>query len=164
MQTVKDLKQTIPQRGRIEWIGTASERMADIVSHQKVELKKGTGIVGEHHANSGKSKRQLTLIQAEHLPMFASILGKPEVAPALLRRNVVVSGINLQALKDLPFRIGPVMLHGSGPCPPCSRMEMNLGEGGYATMIGHGGICAIVESDGEIQVGDEVVFTPNPEQ
>ena len=51
------------------------------------------------------------------------------VAPALLRRNVVVSGIPLVALKGRRFRIGEVVLEGTDDCDPCSRMEAALGAG-----------------------------------
>ncbi len=79
-----------------------------------------------------------------------------EIAPELLRRNVVVSGINLSALRYMRFRIGTAILEGSGPCPPCSRMEENLGPGGYSAMVNHGGITAIVITEGQVQLGDTV--------
>jgi MOSC domain-containing protein YiiM len=78
------------------------------------------------------------------------------VAPDLLRRNIAVAGINVLALKDRKFQIGDVLLEGSGPCEPCSRMEENLGPGGYNAMRGHGGITARVLEGGTIRVGDAV--------
>ena len=104
----------------------------------------------------GSSKRQVTLIQAEHLPVIALLTGRDCVTSELLRRNIVVSGINLLSLKDRPFRIGTTLLQGTGPCVPCSRMEEVLGSGGYNAMRGHGGICARVLEAGSVSVGDAV--------
>jgi len=98
----------------------------------------------------------VTLIQQEHLSTIASCLHRESVPPALLHRNIVVSGINLLALKDKTFRIGEVLLEYSGPCHPCSRMERQLGPGGYNGMRGNGGITARVLESGEIGLGDEV--------
>jgi MOSC domain-containing protein YiiM len=98
------------------------------------------------------------LIQAEHLGVIASVLHRDSVDPALLRRNIVVSGINLLALKSAKFRIGTALLEGTGPAEPCSRMEEALGPGGYNAMRGHGGITARVLEDGWIRVGDSVTL------
>jgi MOSC domain-containing protein YiiM len=156
MQTIDDFKDTLPQSGRLEWIGISGERRGKVQAVSEATLRVGTGIDGEHHATGGTSKRQVTLIQQEHLPVVATLLGREKVPPELLRRNLVVSGINLLALKERRFRIGSVLLEGSGPCAPCSRMEENLGPGGYNTMRGHGGITAVVIEGGTIRVGDVV--------
>ncbi len=156
MRTVKDLNEFVPQVGRLEWIGIAAKRMADVISRESARVDVGTGLEGEHHATSGRGKRQVTLIQAEHLPVVASLLGRDSIAPEELRRNLVVSGINLQALKKARFAIGAAESEGTGDCHPCSRMEQNLGDGGYAAMRGHGGITTKVLKAGEIATGDEV--------
>ncbi len=66
----------------------------------------------------------------------------------------MVRGINLLSLKDKRFTIGETILEFSGECHPCSRMEKNLGEGGYNAMRQHGGILARVIQEGRIQVAD----------
>ena len=87
---------------------------------------------------------------------ISSILGLKRIDPKLTRRNIVVSGINLLSLKHHQFRIGDVTLETTGICAPCSRMEENLGAGGYNAMRGHGGITATVIEDGEIKLGDSM--------
>ena len=102
-------------------------------------------------------KRQVTLIQAEHLSVIAALAGLETVTPEHLRRNVVVSGLALLALKDRRFRIGDVLLEGTGECHPCSRMEEAFGPGGYNAVRGHGGITARVLEGGLIEVGGLLV-------
>ncbi|MFK7820503.1 MAG: MOSC domain-containing protein, partial [Planctomycetaceae bacterium] len=74
MKTVKDLNEFVPQTGRLDWIGMAVKRMANLTSHQSAVFEVGTGLAGEHHSKSGRGKRQVTMIQAEHLPVVASLL------------------------------------------------------------------------------------------
>ena len=121
----------------------------------------GAGLLGDRYALSngrvGNGKRGITLIQAEHLPVIAALAGHETVSPATLRRNVVVSGLPLVALKGRRFRIGEVLLEGTGSCDPCSRMEAALGPGGYNAMRGHGGLCARILEGGTLNRGDAVV-------
>jgi MOSC domain-containing protein YiiM len=150
----------IPQVGTVEWIGVSSSRRSEIDELAEVVAEVGTGLVGDRHAVSGTSKRQVTLIQAEFLPVISALSGADHVTASLLRRNVVVRGVNLYALRDQPFQIGDVKLRGTGHCHPCDRMEENLGPGGYQAMRGLGGITAIIEEGGTICLGDLVAHIP----
>jgi len=125
--------------GKVVWIGIRPEKKAELLPVSSVSVDPEYGIQGDHYA--GRSgQRQVTLIQAEHLPAIASMLRQDHIQPALLRRNIVVSGINLLALKDKSFQLGEAILEYTGLCHPCSRMEKILGTGGYNAMRGHGGI------------------------
>ena len=79
------------------------------------------------------------------------------INPQLTRRNIVVSGINLLALKDQQFCIGEAILEMTGKCFPCQRMEENLGPGGYNAIEG---MTARVVKGGTINLGDEVALLP----
>jgi MOSC domain-containing protein YiiM len=123
-------------------------------------LIEGRGIEGDIATARDAGKRQVSLIQAEHLPVIAALSGTDSVLPNLLRRNLMISGINLLALRSIRFRIGDCVLEGTGTCDPCSKMERALGEGGYNAMRGHGGILARVIQGGRIRLGDAVDFVP----
>ena len=153
-----DLLATLPQTGRVAWIGVRPVRRAGVTAVDAVEAVAGLGLAGDHYAHDGK--RQVTLIQAEHLAAVAAFVGRPAALdPALLRRNIVVAGLNLLALKGRQFRLGSALLEWTGPCEPCSRMEEALGPGGYNAMRGHGGITARIVEGGLIRVGDAVGAT-----
>jgi MOSC domain-containing protein YiiM len=142
--------------GQLAWIGLRPARMAPVVSKTSAILIAGRGIEGDHYDTSRKGPRQVTLIAIEDLAATAGFLGIAELAPELLRRNLVVRGINPWALKDRRFRVGAALLEGSGECAPCGRMEENLGPGGYNAVRGHGGITARVVEGGEVRIGDLV--------
>ena len=160
MADMQDLLAAIPQTGRLEWIGRSPGREQSIEVVDSAEVEVGTGIVGDHHAVGGNSQREVTLIQAEHLPVIATLHGCETVSPAQCRRNLLVSGINLLSLKKRRFQIGDVVLEGTGPCAPCSRMEQTIGPGGYQAMRGHGGITAVVIQAGTMRTGDAVTALP----
>ncbi len=139
--------------GKAVWIGIRPERKAEIIPVNSVIVDPVNGIQGDHYA--GRSgKRQITLFQAEHIPVIASLMQQKFIQPEQMRRNIVVSGINLLALKDKSFQLGEAVLEYTGLCHPCSRMEQTLGIGGYNAMRGHGGITARVIEPGKIQLGD----------
>ncbi len=100
--------------------------------------------------------RQVTLIAEEGLWAIARFLGRDAVPPEALRRNLVVGGINLLALKERRVRIGAAVLEVTGECHPCSQMEAILGPGGYNAVRGQGGVTARVLEPGLVRLGDGV--------
>ncbi len=155
MSDMQALLNTMPQTGRVEWISIRPGDREPVQPLEQVEVSPGQGLAGDHYRGNSK-KRQVTFIQSEHLAGVASILGRSDIDPALTRRNIVVSGINLLAFKERQFQVGEVILEMTGYCHPCSRMEENLGPGGYNAMRGHGGITTKVIRGGTIRLGDEV--------
>jgi MOSC domain-containing protein YiiM len=141
----------VPQVGTVEWIGVRPARGAAMTVLDEVEAIADRGLVGDRYKANGT--RQVTLIQAEHLPVIGALVGR-EITPAIVRRNLVVRGINLLSLQKLRFAIGDVVLVGTTACAPCDKMEDALGAGGFQAMRGHGGICARIERGGVIGRGD----------
>jgi MOSC domain-containing protein YiiM len=158
MKKINDLMQILPQAGKVQWIGLRPARRAPVHSVSQVQAITDMGLEGDRYRGQG-GKRQVTLIQHEHLSAIASMLGQNEaIDPALLRRNIVVSGVNLLALKGKTFRVGEAVFEYTGLCHPCSRMEEIFGDGGYNAVRGHGGINAKVIHSGKIALGDQVQF------
>lgn len=157
MKTIKQLLNTLPQQGRVEWIGIRPASRVPMVSMDEVLASPEAGLAGDRYQSSS-GNRHVTLIQAEHLSVIASCAGLEKITPDMLRRNIVIRGINLKALKNKTVWVGDAELEITDNCAPCSRMEETLGPGGYNAMRGHGGLTARVLTEGVIKVGDLVVY------
>ena len=168
MPDLRELTRRFSRSGAVEAILLRPRRGVAPISVDSALAHAGRGLEGDRAAESagpapGGGKRQVTLFQAEHLPLVAMWAGCDAIDPKLLRRNLVISGINLAAARSpfadqlLHVRIGPeVILSITGPCDPCSKMEAALGVGGYKALRGHGGMTARVLEGGRVRVGDEV--------
>ena len=152
------LREQFPRAGTVRWMSVRPGRDERVNPVDQVLASVDEGLVGDRFAGPPGADRQVTLIQQEHLDVIAGLLGRESIDQALTRRNIVVSGINLLALKGAEFSIGEAILRGTGSCPPCKKMERNFGSGGFNAMCGHGGITASVVQEGTIRVGDAVRF------
>lgn len=178
--TLRALSRHAPHPGQLEAIYLRPARLQTVHSVDQATALVGQGLQGDRAASrppslaqgpgarvGGRDKRQVTLIQAEHLGAIAALAHRGPVDAAELRRNLLISGLNLLACKAL-FKDTPlllcigesVQLELTGPCDPCSRMETVLGPGGYHAMRGHGGMTARVLRGGVLRVGDAVRCLP----
>jgi len=150
---IKELLQRFSKPGIVAAISVRPKRLETPIQLNQVFAIEKKGLEGDR---SKGGNRQVMLIQKEHIAAVASFLGKSSIEFTLTRRNILVEGINLLALKGKQFQIGEAILEYSGECHPCSRMEEALGEGGYNAMRGHGGITAKIIKSGLISNGDSV--------
>ncbi len=92
--------------GTLCWIGLRPDRRAAMTAVDRALLDPQDGLAGDHYDGRAGGARQVTLLQAEHLSVIGACLGQGPVAPELLRRNLLVSGLNLLALTGRRLRIG----------------------------------------------------------
>lgn len=168
MPDLRQLTLQFPHTGRVQAVLLRPARGAPMLAVDTAQALQDRGLEGDRSAaalptRAGGHKRQVTLLQAEHLPVIAAWLGRDALDARLLRRNLVIAGLNLVAARtlfaDQPLVIAigaQVVLMATGPCDPCSKMEAALGAGAYNALRGHGGLTARVLASGTIQVGDAV--------
>lgn len=175
MRDLRDLVRPSDRTGVLEAIFLRPQRDVAAIAVASAEAVEGRGLLGDWtadrvRASPGTGKRQVTLIQAEHVPLIARWTGRDTLDAAILRRNLVISGVNLVAARSpfpgqrLTVHIGEqFVLVVTGDCAPCSKMEAALGPGGYNAVRGHGGATARIVRGGMLRVGDVVRFEVAPE-
>jgi MOSC domain-containing protein YiiM len=168
IENLRELSPRFAIAGRIEAIVLRPQRQKPAIFVTEVEAQPGYGLIGDRRAQKEQllesaRKREITLIQAEHIPLIAQWCSHESLSPLQLRRNLVISGLNLLAMRSpfpnlkLHWQIGEqVELEITGTCDPCSRMEEDLGFGAYNAMRGHGGMTGRLLVGGIIHVGDRV--------
>ena len=141
--------------GRVEgiFIGPESTLPEPV---ERVRAVAGRGLEGNRYFyDEAPSGRALTLIQAEALEGMREDTGIA-ISAAESRRNVLTSGVDLNALVGKRFRVGQVECVGVELCHPCSSLEKMTQKGVIKGLVNRGGLNADILTDGEIVVGDRV--------
>lgn len=126
-----------------------------VMEHEEIELVAGKGIPGDRFFSwKDDYKGQLTLIDLAVIEEVRDHAGRPELPATAFRRNVVISGADLNALIGKRFRLGAALLEGSEECRPCYWMDRACGKDGTEDLMrGRGGLrCRILE-DGALRLG-----------
>ena len=156
MLKISDLKRNYPTPGKVEWLGVRPGRNQKVRSLASVQAIENYGLKDDRSASKPGGKRQVTLFQAEYLPVLHALHAQTKISYEKLRRNIAVSGINLNSLLSQKISIGQSILEITGFCHPCSKMEKEFGPGAYNALRGHGGLTAVVIQGGEIRLDDKV--------
>jgi MOSC domain-containing protein YiiM len=144
--------------GRVEAIFLSPEHRALPEPVDRVNARAGRGLEGNRYYwadGAAPPGRAITLIASEAVEAVASE-GDVSVEPAATRRNVLTSGIDVNALVGKRFRIGNVECEGVELCEPCSTLESMTQPGVIKAFVHRCGLNADILSDGEISVGDPV--------
>ena len=143
------------QTGKLEAIWLKRMRRGPMDRVERATLKANRGLVG--NANQG-GKRQVTLIEKEVWERLMAEMGA-DLDPSARRANLLLSGIRLAHTHNRILRIGACRIQIWGETKPCEVMEAAW-PGLKDAMYGNwgGGAFGVILDDGEIAVGDAVVW------
>jgi MOSC domain-containing protein YiiM len=146
--------------GKLEWIGVR-EVQGNIKSLDSVLAIKGEGLEGDKITSKKSKKRQVTLMQKEHISVILSLAQEKDQSRIrkiqyYFKRNLLISKCNVQNLKGKIFTIGDAKFLGTGDCKPCKKIENLLGVSMLDAMQGMGGITALVSESGIIKINDQL--------
>ncbi len=120
----------------------------------QVVCRAGRGLEGDRFFDYKPDyKGQVTFFAWEVYEAIKAALRVPNLSAGAFRRNVLVEGMNPEALAGQRFRIGPVEFEGMGEAKPCYWMEQAVAPGAEAWLLGRGGLRAKILSDGVLAPG-----------
>lgn len=134
-------------------------RLNHVVSEvESVECVEGRGLVGDRYFDfKDNYKGQISLIAMEDIEAVASELGLSVEDPSRFRRNLLVSGVDLNALVGKEFRLGEVRLLGTEKCKPCFWMDEAIADGACDALKDRGGLRCRIVSSGVIRRGESEI-------
>ena len=126
-----------------------------LVAASSLECVAGRGIRGDRFFDYRDNyKGQITFFSAETFAEMARHFGIADKSPGVLRRNIIVSGIDLRELIGADFELQGVQFRGTAHCAPCYWMETAFAPGAEKFLAGRGGLRARILTDGRISVGE----------
>ncbi|GAB3685472.1 MOSC domain-containing protein [Salinisphaera aquimarina] len=154
----------------LQRILTAPTRGASMVDAGAIEAIPGRGLAGDRYwvgtgTFSGRpgvfaGARELSMIDVAAIALCNERLALDagaQLDAADLRRNLVVAGLELPALRQRLIRVGPVTLEIVSSCPPCGYLSRLLGVDARQALRGIGGVRARIVDAGWLQVGDAII-------
>ena len=138
-----------------------------VESRDRIEVRAGLGIVGDRYFGQPAHRdASVTVIAAEALDRLAAELGSGPLDPLATRRNVVLRGAEVEALRGQLFSLdcgeGEVVLAGGRPANPCAWLDLALTPGAHRGMRGRGGVRCAPRTDGVLRLGAAVLRSAVP--
>jgi MOSC domain-containing protein YiiM len=95
-------------------------------------------------------KGQITFFSLEVFDELCAAFHLPATSPAAVRRNVIVSGIDLNSLIGSEFEVQGVRFQGASECKPCYWMDQAIAPGAEKFLRGRGGLRARILTNGRL--------------
>ncbi|HEY2712910.1 MAG TPA: MOSC domain-containing protein [Chthoniobacterales bacterium] len=150
------IDQIFTSRGH-NFVGHYGEKPGDfpIVEASKIECVAGRGIRGDRYFDFRQDyKGQITFFSREVFDLMSEHFGLTNKSPGVLRRNVIVSDVDLMGLIGVDFILQGIEFRGTAHCAPCFWMETAFAPGAEKFLAGRGGLRARILTDGWLAVGD----------
>jgi hypothetical protein len=143
--------------GTVAGILVAPQAEAPLRRVESVAALPGRGLEGDRYAEGrgtfsapGRGY-EVTLVEAD-------VLDAIELSWEDARRNIVTTGISLNALVGHRFRVGSVTCVGRRLAEPCAHLEKLARPGLLRPLVHRGGLRADILTGGTITIGDDVTF------
>jgi MOSC domain-containing protein YiiM len=138
-----------------------------VESLARIEVRAGLGVVGDRYfGRPAHRDASVTVIAAEAVDALAAELGSGPLDPLATRRNVVLRGADVEALRGQLFSLdcgdGEVLLAGGRPANPCAWLDLVLATGAHRGMRGRGGVRCAPRTDGALRLGPAVLRSAVP--
>jgi MOSC domain-containing protein YiiM len=122
---------------------------APVISLTEAELVAHHGIRGDRFFGWKENyKGQITFFAEEVFADLCAALEVTDRAAAVLRRNVVTRGVDLNSLIGREFTVQGIRFMGTTECSPCYWMDQAFHPGAEAALKGRGGLRARILTDG----------------
>jgi len=120
----------------------------------EIECVAGRGIRGDRFYDyKDDYKGQITFFAQEVFDGLSAAFPFVPKGPGAVRRNVIVSGVDLNALIGEEFELQGVRFRGTGHCRPCYWLDQAFCPGTEAWLKGNGGLRAQILTSGGLKVG-----------
>tara|TARA_B100000614_G_scaffold212965_1_gene196584 strand:+ start:14976 stop:15458 length:483 start_codon:yes stop_codon:yes gene_type:complete len=127
-----------------------------MVEVDEVICEAGKGIVGDRFHNYKEDyKGQITFFSLEVYNDISEMFAMEDLSPSAFRRNVIISGIDLNSLIDNEFKLQGINFLGTQEAAPCYWMNSAIAEGAEEAMKGKGGLRAKILTNGRLKKSPE---------
>ena len=143
--------------GKIEAINISNVSEKNTFYVNQAYLEKGKGIVNDrYYGNFKEKKEQVTLISLEEINKFNRQINR-NIEPKDFRRNIIVSGVDLNQLINKQIKINNITLKIHEICQPCKYLQDQLKIHSLVKiLINKSGVRAEIITSGMLSVGDKI--------